>query len=114
MSVAASLSVALAAGLALCCAALGAATLRLRARLARMTTGADGAARVAERPCYVIRKHAFADGPAGSPVRVTVTIGAAVLPDHGSHAATLLRRADEALAAAKRDGPGTWRMAQST
>jgi diguanylate cyclase (GGDEF)-like protein len=79
-------------------------------------TGAEGAARVAERLCYAVRRHQFeglishGDEP-GPPVKVTVTIGGAVFPDHGEHGAVLLRRADEALASAKREGRDRWRLA---
>lgn len=78
-------------------------------------TGAEGAAKVAERICYVVRKHVFDEAgrisPDESPIRVTISVGAAVQPLHGAHATTLLRRADEALAAAKRAGCDSWRMA---
>lgn len=41
-------------------------------------------------------------------IRLTISIGAAVFPDAGTHAATLIRAADEALADAKRAGGNTW------
>lgn len=79
-------------------------------------TGAEGAARVAERLCYVVRTYEL--GGTGvvrehSPPRLTVSIGGAVHPADGDHASTLLRRADQALLAAKRDGCDCWRLAGS-
>ena len=99
-------------------------------------TGPQGAAVVAERLCYVARKllvdptlsmsspalatsgaPAAAVGslstgrvtaPQASEIRLTISIGAAVFPDAGTHAATLIRAADEALAQAKRAGGDTW------
>ena len=44
---------------------------------------------------------------------MTVSVGVAVFPEHGNSAATLLRRADEALYAAKDAGRDTWRLAAS-
>jgi diguanylate cyclase (GGDEF)-like protein len=41
-------------------------------------------------------------------IRLTVSVGVAVFPDGGTHAATLIRAADEALAEAKRAGGDTW------
>jgi len=41
-------------------------------------------------------------------IRLTISIGAAVFPAAGTHAATLIRAADEALAEAKRAGGNTW------
>jgi len=46
--------------------------------------------------------------PEAAEIRLTISIGAAVFPDAGTHAATLIRAADEALAEAKRDGGNTW------
>jgi diguanylate cyclase len=43
---------------------------------------------------------------AGSPMHVTATIGAALLPEHGSDVATVLRHAGSALVAAKAEGQG--------
>ncbi|MBS2962642.1 GGDEF domain-containing protein [Actinocrinis puniceicyclus] len=101
-------------------------------------TGPQGAAVVAERLCYVARKLLFdstlapsspalatsgaATGPANGSlgagasipvretgeIRLTVSVGAAVFPEAGTHAATLIRAADEALAEAKRAGGDTW------
>jgi diguanylate cyclase (GGDEF)-like protein len=41
-------------------------------------------------------------------IRLTISVGGAVFPDAGTHAATLIRAADEALAEAKRAGGNTW------
>ncbi len=110
-------------------------------------TGAQGAAVVAERLCYVARKllmdtlpsvnalsvnapvldpatasvGAVGSGassgemtrtalrsPQATEIRLTISIGVAVFPDAGTHAATLIRAADEALAEAKRSGGNTW------
>lgn len=69
-----------------------------------------GGIAVAERLCTAIR-----DTPItvteGITVSVTVSIGVAVLPDHGQGGAALLRAADEALYAAKTAGRDTFRVA---
>jgi diguanylate cyclase (GGDEF)-like protein len=75
-------------------------------------TNADGAAKVAERLCYAVRKLPLdktrtEDGT----LQLTISVGGVVFPDHGMHGTTLLRQADEFLAAAKRDGAGSWRIA---
>lgn len=46
--------------------------------------------------------------PEATELRLTISIGAAVFPAAGTHAATLIRAADEALAEAKRAGGNTW------
>jgi diguanylate cyclase (GGDEF)-like protein len=80
-------------------------------------TTADGATKVAERLCYAVRKLAFDDVPSDGPeqdkgpLQLTISIGGVVFPEHGTHGTTLLRQADELLAAAKRDGAGSWRIA---
>ncbi|MGH6654571.1 MAG: GGDEF domain-containing protein [Actinocrinis sp.] len=68
-------------------------------------TGPQGAAVVADRLCYVARKLI---AESASEVRLTVSIGAAVFPAAGAHAATLIRAADDALAEAKKAGGDTW------
>ncbi len=73
-------------------------------------TGPEGATKVAERICYAVRKQSFGANHE-EPVRLTVSIGAAVHPAHGTHATTLLRRSDEALADAKRAGCDRWSLA---
>lgn len=73
-------------------------------------TGPEGAAVVADRLCYAARKH-LPDAAAhreGDPVKLTVSIGAAVFPEDGTHAATLIRAADRSLATAKRAGGDAW------
>jgi diguanylate cyclase (GGDEF)-like protein len=76
-------------------------------------TDEAGAAQAAERICDAIRRRPFGE-PGQDEVGVTVSIGAAVFPGHGSTATTLLRRADEALYEAKNAGRDTWRLATST
>ena len=49
-----------------------------------------------------------ARSPQAAEIRLTISIGCAVFPDAGTHAATLIRAADEALAEAKRAGGDTW------
>lgn len=74
-------------------------------------TDAAGAGLLAERICDVVRSIPFdADGVQ---LTVTVSIGAAALPEHASTAADLLRAADEAMYAAKSAGRDTWRPAQA-
>jgi diguanylate cyclase (GGDEF)-like protein len=46
--------------------------------------------------------------PDASEIRLTVSIGVAVFPNAGTHAATLIRAADEALAEAKLAGGNSW------
>jgi diguanylate cyclase (GGDEF)-like protein len=62
-----------------------------------VTIVADAIRTALERPFEV----------AGSPIHVTATAGAALLPDHGSDVATVLRRAGTALVVAKEEGRGT-------
>jgi diguanylate cyclase (GGDEF)-like protein len=73
-------------------------------------TGTEGAAVVADRLCYVARKHlsAAAGRRDDDPVKLTLSIGAAVFPADGAHAATLIRAADQSLAAAKAAGGDAW------
>lgn len=75
-------------------------------------TDAAGAAQVAERLCWTVRRHRPEPAlPAGH--RLTAAVGAAVLPADGDHTATLLRAADRALAAAREAGGDTWRTAST-
>jgi two-component system cell cycle response regulator len=71
--------------------------------------GAEGAARTAERICAVMRSTQTV-AESGDPVAVTVSVGAAVFPDHGPNAAMLVRTADRALYAAKAAGRDRWRL----
>jgi diguanylate cyclase (GGDEF)-like protein len=73
-------------------------------------TDAEGAVQAAERICDAVRRRPFGE-PGEASVEVTVSIGAAVFPDHGASSSTLLRRADEALYEAKDAGRDTWRLA---
>ncbi|MFJ1757426.1 GGDEF domain-containing protein [Kitasatospora sp. NPDC088134] len=80
-------------------------------------TGPEGAAQVAERLCWSVRRHRLTDrhpGEAAAPDArsgLTAAIGLAVLPRDGAHAAVLLRSADRALAAARAAGGDCWRSA---
>ena len=68
-----------------------------------------GAAKLADRICSAIRRKPF--GGAGvSAVPLTLSIGIAVFPDHGLTSGALLRKADDAMYAAKRAGRDTWRV----
>lgn len=74
-------------------------------------TTAMGAQNLAERICSAIRSSPF-DGDEGEvSLRVTVSIGAAVYPVHGTTSATLLKAADRALYQAKGAGRDRWVMA---
>jgi diguanylate cyclase (GGDEF)-like protein len=73
-------------------------------------TDAAGAGQAAERVCQVVRHRAF--GHEGEePLRITVSVGVAVFPEHGTTAAGLIRAADTALYAAKDAGRDGWRIA---
>jgi diguanylate cyclase (GGDEF)-like protein len=76
-------------------------------------TGVDGAGRVAQRVCEGVRAEPFGDpDPAtGATLRLTVSIGGAVFPQHGGSAATLIASADNALYFAKRAGRDQWVIA---
>jgi len=79
-------------------------------------TTPEGASRLAERVCDAIRSQPFGgrvtDMSADEPISVTVSIGAAVFPDHADTASTLLRAADRALYTAKRAGRDRWVVAE--
>ncbi len=73
-------------------------------------TDRAGAVQAAERICAAVRRRPFGeDGE--QPIDVTLSLGVAVFPDHGTSSSVLLRRADEALYAAKRGGRDGWRLA---
>ncbi|MGI8537884.1 MAG: diguanylate cyclase [Mycobacteriales bacterium] len=75
-------------------------------------TDARGAGQAAERIANAVRRRPF--GAAGEdPLEVTISVGVALFPAHGTTAAVLLRRADEALYTAKRAGRDTWRLARA-
>jgi diguanylate cyclase (GGDEF)-like protein len=77
----------------------------------------EGAASVAERLCYAVRRGLSAAGQSaagpGDPAepRLTLSIGIACFPDSGEHAASLVAAADKALAEAKAGGGDGWRLA---
>ncbi|QKW21238.1 GGDEF domain-containing protein [Kitasatospora sp. NA04385] len=81
-------------------------------------TGAEGAAQVAERLCWSVRRHRLTDrhpGESADPDErsgLTASVGLAVLPRDGAHAALLLRAADRALAAARAAGGDCWRSTE--
>ncbi|HVQ17750.1 MAG TPA: diguanylate cyclase [Actinomycetes bacterium] len=77
-------------------------------------TTAAGASRLADRICQAIRARSFGEGEDDPPIEVTVSIGAAVFPEHADGASTLLRAADRALYAAKRAGRDRWLVAEPT
>ena len=75
-------------------------------------TDAQGAALAAERIRAAVQRRPFGE-PGDAPLDITVSVGAAVYPLHGSNATTLVGRADEALYAAKHAGRDTWRLAEA-
>jgi diguanylate cyclase (GGDEF)-like protein len=79
-------------------------------------TDAAGGAKVAERLCAAVRDQTFdveaGDGPREA-IRVTVSAGIAVYPDHGGSVAEVLEAADDALYAAKAAGRDTYRVVRS-
>ncbi|MGW4803427.1 GGDEF domain-containing protein [Kitasatospora sp. NPDC004272] len=81
-------------------------------------TGPEGAAQVAERLCWSVRRHRLTDrhpGESADPDErsgLTASVGLAVQPRDGAHAALLLRAADRALAAARAAGGDCWRSTE--
>ena len=73
-------------------------------------TDEEGAEGAAERIRAAVAETPFG-GAGQEPVQVTVSLGVAVHRPQGGTAASLLRRADEALYAAKHAGRNTWRTA---
>jgi len=72
-------------------------------------TSVEGAAQLADRICDAVRREPFRhDGEA--PLDITVSVGGAAYPEHGSSAATLMRAADKALYVAKSEGRDRWHM----
>ena len=66
-------------------------------------TTVEGATQLAERICVAVRREPFhAEGEES--LNVTVSVGGAAFPGHGSSAATLMRAADRALYVAKNEG----------
>ncbi len=81
-------------------------------------TGIEGAVQVAERLVWSVRRHRLLEWSAGPreprPAHgngLTASVGIAVLPRDGAHAALLLRAADRALTEAKQAGGDCWRGA---
>jgi len=74
-------------------------------------TTLEGAAQLAERICAGVRRAPFrTDGE--EPLAVTISIGGAAFPIHGSSPATLMRAADKALYEAKARGRDRWHVAE--
>jgi len=71
-------------------------------------TNLEGAVQAAGKICELVRQRRF--GAAGEvPIRVTVSVGVAVYPDHGISGTELVRTADAALYQAKEAGrDGYW------
>jgi len=67
-------------------------------------TPRDEALLTVERLRAVVASHAFASGAGHGGTRLTISIGVAVAPEHGVQYEELVRRADQALYAAKRLG----------
>ena len=72
-------------------------------------TSVEGAAQLAERICVAVRREPFRQENE-EPLDITVSIGGAAFPDHGSTPATLMRSADKALYTAKGDGRDRWHV----
>ncbi|PWR04888.1 diguanylate cyclase [Micromonospora acroterricola] len=75
-------------------------------------TDARGAAIVAERLGAAVRETPIAVEAYAGPIVVTVSVGIAVYPDHGSTGREVLEAADDALYAAKAAGRDTYRVAE--
>ena len=75
-------------------------------------TTVEGATQLAERICVAVRREPFhTDGE--EPLTVTVSVGGAAFPAHGSSAATLMRAADRALYVAKNEGRDRWHVPEA-
>jgi diguanylate cyclase (GGDEF)-like protein len=72
-------------------------------------TTVEGAAQLAERICVAVRREPFHLEGEDS-IEVTVSIGGAAFPGHGSTPATLMRAADKALYVAKGEGRDRWHV----
>jgi diguanylate cyclase (GGDEF)-like protein len=72
-------------------------------------TDTAGAQRLAQRICETVREEPFRVG--SDVVEVTVSVGVASLPLHGTASGDLVRAADEGLYAAKRAGRNQWQVA---
>lgn len=72
-------------------------------------TTVEGAAQLAERICVAVHREPFRhDGE--QPLDITVSVGGAAFPEHGSSPATLMRAADKALYVAKAEGRDRWHL----
>ncbi len=75
-------------------------------------TTVEGATQLAERICVAVRRELFrAEGEES--LTVTVSVGGAAFPAHGSSAATLMRAADRALYVAKNEGRDRWHVPEA-
>jgi diguanylate cyclase (GGDEF)-like protein len=75
-------------------------------------TTVEGATQLAERICVAVRREPFhAEGEES--LKVTVSVGGAAFPAHGSSAATLMRAADRALYVAKNEGRDRWHVPET-
>ena len=72
-------------------------------------TTVEGAAQLAERICEAVRREPFRQ-EGEEPLDVTVSVGGAAFPEHGSSPATLMRAADKALYVAKNGGRDRWHV----
>jgi two-component system cell cycle response regulator len=72
-------------------------------------TTVEGAAQLADRICQAVRREPFrVEGE--EPLDITVSVGGAAFPEHGSSPATLMRAADRALYVAKGAGRDQWHV----
>jgi diguanylate cyclase (GGDEF)-like protein len=71
----------------------------------------EGAAVVAERLCYAVRKTVAQGDAALADAGLTLSVGIACFPESGEHAASIVGAADKALARARADGGDGWRLA---
>ena len=74
-------------------------------------TDIEGAERLAARICEAVREEPFVVGD--DVVQVTVSVGIASLPQHGTASGDLVRAADEGLYAAKHAGRDRYRVAST-
>ncbi|MCY7373426.1 MAG: sensor domain-containing diguanylate cyclase [Spirochaetaceae bacterium] len=73
-------------------------------------TTVEGAGQLAERICAGVRREPFRYENE-EPLHVTISVGGAAFPEHGSSPATLMRAADKALYMAKGKGRDQWHIA---
>lgn len=75
----------------------------------------EGAAGVAERLCYAVRRSLAQTGAGERPgiSGLTLSIGIACFPESGEHTASLIGAADKALAEARAGGGDGWRLADA-